>query len=197
MERAGLIAERGILFDGRDMIQVNLQMEVRIRGKEQMYPLISAGMNWYEAHHVCEFILDGERELRITSQPMAEGDPIVHTDAACRSATPPGTGDQSADDDSFCLRLAPSPYRGGGSRLWRILPLDRHGLEAGNHVLKGWMIYELLSVPASAGRKPYYIENIRMNIYSLEELCFYLYNNACLIDESLLNERLARLAALG
>ena len=34
-----------------------------------MYPLISAGMNWYEAHHVCEFILDGERELRITSQP--------------------------------------------------------------------------------------------------------------------------------
>ena len=78
MERAGLIAERGILFGGRDMIQVNLQMEMRIRGKEQMYPLISAGMNWYEAHHVCEFILDGERELRITSQPMAEGDPIVH-----------------------------------------------------------------------------------------------------------------------
>ncbi len=33
MERAGLIAERGILFGGRDMIQVNLQMEMRIRGE--------------------------------------------------------------------------------------------------------------------------------------------------------------------
>lgn len=38
--------------------------------------------------------------------------------------------------------------------------------------------------------KPYYIENIRTGIYSLEELCFYLYNNICLIDESIMNERL-------
>lgn len=38
--------------------------------------------------------------------------------------------------------------------------------------------------------KPYYIENIRTGIYSLEELCFYLYNNVCLIDESIMNEKL-------
>ncbi|MCC8136589.1 MAG: hypothetical protein LIO76_00720 [Clostridiales bacterium] len=38
--------------------------------------------------------------------------------------------------------------------------------------------------------QPYYIENIRTGIYSLEELCFYLYNNICLIDESILNEKL-------
>lgn len=38
--------------------------------------------------------------------------------------------------------------------------------------------------------KPYYIENIRTGIYSLEELCFYLYNNICLIDESIMNEGL-------
>lgn len=38
--------------------------------------------------------------------------------------------------------------------------------------------------------KPYYIENIRTGIYSLEELCFYLYNNICLIDESIINEGL-------
>ena len=49
------------------------------------------------------------------------------------------------------------------------------------------MSYDLCLLPQA--KKPYYIENIRMNIYSLEELCFYLYNNACLIDESLLNER--------
>lgn len=78
MERAGLIADRGILFGGRDMVKVNLQMEMRIRGKDQVYPLISAGINWYEAHHVCEFILDDEREIWITSQPMAEGELVVH-----------------------------------------------------------------------------------------------------------------------
>ncbi|MCD7763571.1 MAG: hypothetical protein LUI14_10335 [Lachnospiraceae bacterium] len=38
--------------------------------------------------------------------------------------------------------------------------------------------------------QPYYIENIRTGIYSLEELCFYLYHNICLIDESIINEKL-------
>ncbi len=78
MERAGFIADRGILFGGRDMIQVNLGMEMRISGKEKFYPLISAGINWYEAHRSCEFIPDGEREIRITSRPMAEGETVVH-----------------------------------------------------------------------------------------------------------------------
>lgn len=39
-------------------------------------------------------------------------------------------------------------------------------------------------------KKPYYIENIRTGIYSLEELCFYLYNNMCLIDDTIVNEKL-------
>lgn len=38
--------------------------------------------------------------------------------------------------------------------------------------------------------KPYYIENISTSIYSIEELCFYLYHNPCLIDRSLMNEYL-------
>lgn len=37
---------------------------------------------------------------------------------------------------------------------------------------------------------PYYIENINTNIYSIEELCFYLFHNVYLIDASLMNERL-------
>ena len=38
--------------------------------------------------------------------------------------------------------------------------------------------------------KPYYIEHIRTGVYTLEELCFYLYHNICLIDETILNEGL-------
>lgn len=37
---------------------------------------------------------------------------------------------------------------------------------------------------------PYYIENISTNVYSLEELCYYFYNNLYLVDETILNERL-------
>lgn len=78
MERAGLIAGREILFGGRDMIERNIGMEMRIHGKETFYPLVSAGVNWYEAHHVCEFIPDREREIRVVSRPMTQGDQTVH-----------------------------------------------------------------------------------------------------------------------
>lgn len=37
---------------------------------------------------------------------------------------------------------------------------------------------------------PFYIENISTNIYSIEELCFYMYNNLYLLDGTLLNEKL-------
>ncbi len=50
------------------------------------------------------------------------------------------------------------------------------------------MSYDLCLVKQA--EKPYFIENIRTGIYSLEELCFYLYNNVCLIDESIINEGL-------
>lgn len=50
------------------------------------------------------------------------------------------------------------------------------------------MSYDLcLLEPA---KRPYYIETIRTEIYSLEELCFYLYHNIYLIDETIMNERL-------
>lgn len=39
---------------------------------------------------------------------------------------------------------------------------------------------------------PYFIENISTNIYSMEELCYYLYHNLYLIDETIVNEGLCR-----
>jgi len=37
---------------------------------------------------------------------------------------------------------------------------------------------------------PYFVENISANIYSLEELCYYLYHNLYLIDQTIMNEGL-------
>lgn len=41
-------------------------------------------------------------------------------------------------------------------------------------------------------RVPYYIENISTNIYTMEELCYYLNHNIYLLDETILNEGLCR-----
>ena len=38
---------------------------------------------------------------------------------------------------------------------------------------------------------PYYIESIGLNIYSIEELCYYICQNLPLLDATILNERLA------
>ncbi len=78
MERAGLTAGKGVIFGGRDMVQVNLGMEMRIRGKENYYPLVNAGVNWYEAKHVCELIPRGEKQIRILSTPMTQGETVEH-----------------------------------------------------------------------------------------------------------------------
>ena len=37
---------------------------------------------------------------------------------------------------------------------------------------------------------PYYVENISTNIYSIEELCYYLYHNLYLVDDSIMNDGL-------
>lgn len=39
---------------------------------------------------------------------------------------------------------------------------------------------------------PYFIENIGINIYTLEELCYYFHNNLYLIDQTIINEELCR-----
>ena len=39
-------------------------------------------------------------------------------------------------------------------------------------------------------KTPYYIENISVNIYSIEELCFYLRHNIYLLDETIINVEL-------
>lgn len=40
--------------------------------------------------------------------------------------------------------------------------------------------------------KPYFIENISTNVFSMEELCFYISNNLYLLDETILNTELTR-----
>ena len=58
-----------------------------------------------------------------------------------------------------------------------------------NKKLRGMKVsFDLCQVRTA--QTPYYIENISTSIYSLEELCWYFYNNMYLIDETIVNEKL-------
>ncbi len=78
MERRGLLRMNDMLFVGEDIVTDNLGMEMRIRGKSGYYPLVTAGVNWYEAHHECEFISDDETQITIVSKPMNGGEEVTH-----------------------------------------------------------------------------------------------------------------------
>ena len=56
---------KGYLFMGRHRTEINVGMEMKILGNSAYYPLISAGTNWYEAGCECEFLLDGEEDLKL------------------------------------------------------------------------------------------------------------------------------------
>lgn len=43
---------------------------------------------------------------------------------------------------------------------------------------------------AQRARHPYYIESIGVNLWSIEELCYYMKENVYLLDETILNEKL-------
>ena len=78
MERAGQLSLPGLLFLGADIIRENMGIMMRIRGRETYYPVVSAGVNWYEAHHSCEFIPDGETRISFITKPMTGGDEVSH-----------------------------------------------------------------------------------------------------------------------
>ncbi|MDD3797211.1 MAG: DUF5716 family protein [Lachnospiraceae bacterium] len=78
MERTGMLTPQDLLFMGSDIIQENMGMYLRIRGKLMYYPIVTAGVNWYEAHHVCELIPDKDTRITLITKPMTGGQEVCH-----------------------------------------------------------------------------------------------------------------------
>ncbi len=53
------------------------------------------------------------------------------------------------------------------------------------------MIWQALAPVGREAENPYYFEKLFINIYSIEELCYALYENAFLIDNDIVNKGLA------
>lgn len=66
------------LYLGEDLVRTNVGMEMIVHGMNVYHPLIMAGMNWYDAGDICEFILDDEVELRFISSAMEGGERKVY-----------------------------------------------------------------------------------------------------------------------
>lgn len=54
---------KGYLYEGEDLIHTNISMDMVVQGTDATYPIIKAGVNWYEAVKEFELILDDKNEL--------------------------------------------------------------------------------------------------------------------------------------
>ena len=62
------------LFAGPDLVKVNIGIDLVKSGLSMYYPLIEAGVNWYEAYSEVEVLLDDVEELVFTAKRMDRGD---------------------------------------------------------------------------------------------------------------------------
>ena len=53
----------GYLYLGDDLVRSNISMQMVIQGTETSYPVVTAGVNWYEAGTSFSCLLNGEPEL--------------------------------------------------------------------------------------------------------------------------------------
>ena len=68
MARCGEIRMPDIIFQGVDMVKVNIGMRVRVKGRLETVPLIHAGVNWYEAYGTLEVVPESEKNVAILSE---------------------------------------------------------------------------------------------------------------------------------
>lgn len=65
---------KDFLYMGKDLVRSNVGMEMISQGLKVYYPLVAAGVNWYESYQECDFILDDAEELVFLLSPMEGGE---------------------------------------------------------------------------------------------------------------------------
>lgn len=61
---------KNYLYAGNSLVRVNVGMYMMIQGSEAYYPVIEAGVNWYEVIRDFELLLDGPKQLVFFVRPM-------------------------------------------------------------------------------------------------------------------------------
>lgn len=56
------------IYLGADELKVTVSLKVNVHGKEEFFPLLHAGDNWYEAKGGCEVILNDTKEISVRLQ---------------------------------------------------------------------------------------------------------------------------------
>lgn len=162
---------------------------MRVMGSPAYYPLIENGNNWYDCHASCELILDNTEELVF----------IISTfdrpEKRRVGMMLPGIPHRPNKTTRLSLELHYVSQKecrvtvrdlGFGEMFPSSGKVWTETVDGkGDEQMSGYILCQ-----TKKAERPYFIENISTNIYSIEELCYYLYHNLYLIDASVINEEL-------
>ncbi len=65
---------KNTVFLGKNLVRKNIGIEMTVDGIEMYYPLITAGINWYDAENSCELLLNGIDSIVFRTSRLESGE---------------------------------------------------------------------------------------------------------------------------
>lgn len=184
-------ASEDFLYLGKDMLQYNVGIRLHDKTEEIYCPLLDAGTNWYEAAGSLAFYIEDTDEIRLQVVPIRGGkkEIVIGLNGLRRpyrsclveiafSMQDKETLELTVLDHGFGSFFAPvmEPFT---EQICLAELDDAKEQETSCYVCMGQRL-----------QKPYVI-GAQTDIFSLEEMCYYIAEHADMLDQSFMREELA------
>lgn len=184
-------ASEDFLYLGKDMLQYNVGIRLHDKAEEIYCPLLDAGTNWYEAAGSLAFYIEDTDEIRLQVVPIRGGkkEIVIGLNGLRRpyrsclveiafSMQDKETLELTVLDHGFGSFFAPvmEPFT---EQICLAELDDVKEQETSCYVCMGQRL-----------QKPYVI-GAQTDIFSLEEMCYYIAEHADMLDQSFMREELA------
>lgn len=184
-------ASEDFLYLGKDMLQYNVGIRLHDKTEEIYCPLLDAGTNWYEVAGSLAFYIEDTDEIRLQVVPIRGGKKVIviglnglkRPYRSCLveiafSMQDKETLELTVLDHGFGSFFAPvmEPFT---EQICLAELDDAKEQETSCYVCMGQRL-----------QKPYVI-GAQTDIFSLEEMCYYIAEHADLLDQSFMREELA------
>ena len=199
LERAEENRHKNILYIGTDMLRANVGMELLAGERKVYYPVITAGLNWFEADKTFTVMpLDSNKLVfRVTSidgknardvsilltglEKRPAGTTKLMITVKCTSATKYTI---TAEDIGFGDMFPATGLKWTGN----IEILDDFWLNGGIERFDNRIFCRLCRVPVA--KTPFHIDSAGINLYSIEEFCYFVFRYPELVDGEVINRSL-------
>lgn len=180
------------IYLGEEKLKANLGIIVKSKGKAVYYPLLDGGKNWYESEKTIEFLIKGGAYLAFLATSLEGG---------TKKEIPmylEGFEKISQKGSRIVLQLC--------MKSKTVLHVSVRDKGFGDFYPASGMSFEKeISIEdgkepvmecnislgiGTYGTMPFWLHKTKKGIYSMEELCYYLYENVYLLDRDLMTEEL-------